>query len=424
MSSSRLFFLILLSVLTAPFGLCICGATLSDSVGVTLTGKVTDDSGKKGLANVYISLVGTNVGTVTNSDGDFYIYCKPDAHSEIRFSSVGYRTLSVPVDSLLNDFSTIRMRKQTLELSEVVVYGGTPADIVAEAIRKIPHNYSLSNDLISVFYRETIRKGNRFIGISEAAADVYKTSYAWREIEGDRVRINRGRRLVSQKNSDTVAIKIIGGPTLAIFADFVKNADLLFTGDDLADYEFKMKKHEYIDDRPQYVIDFRPRIKREYNQFTGKLYIDMELLAFTRAIFEMDPGDKARMTAAILHKKPRGLRFKPQKIEFVVAYRQVDGKTHISYIQNVMRFKCDLTRRLFSSSYTVHTEIVVVDRDENAETRISGKEAFRPRQIFYDLVDRYWDENYWSEYNIIAPTESLEHAVDKLKKAGRSLSTQ
>ncbi len=37
-------------------------------------------------------------------------------------------------------------------------------------------------------------------------------------------------------------------------------------------------------------------------------------------------------------------------------------------------------------------------------------------------VDEYWDEDYWSDYNIIEPTESLENAVEKLKRTGKKLS--
>ncbi len=55
--------------------------------------------------------------------------------------------------------------------------------------------------------------------------------------------------------------------------------------------------------------------------------------------------------------------------------------------------------------------MVVVDREENTTEKISFKDSFKPRQIFYDMVDEYWDEYYWTDYNIIDPTESLEHAV-------------
>lgn len=73
-----------------------------------------------------------------------------------------------------------------------------------------------------------------------------------------------------------------------------------------------------------------------------------------------------------------------------------------------------LEKRLFSSSYTVFSEMVVTDRKSDFAA-IPSKKAFKEKQVFYDLVDEYWNEDFWKTYNIIEPTESLEHAVSKLK---------
>lgn len=102
-----------------------------------------------------------------------------------------------------------------------------------------------------------------------------------------------------------------------------------------------------------------------------------------------------------------------------MTYKQQNGRTYLNYIRNEIRFKCDWKKRLFSSSYTVFSEMVVTDRKDGNFEAISGKKAFREKQIFYDMVDEYWDEDFWKSYNIIEPTESLEHAVSKLKKQSR-----
>ena len=60
--------------------------------------------------------------------------------------------------------------------------------------------------------------------------------------------------------------------------------------------------------------------------------------------------------------------------------------------------------------------MVITDRDDNPQTGISGRNAFKQKQVFYDLVDEYWNEDFWKNYTIIEPTESLENAVNKLRK--------
>ena len=56
----------------------------------------------------------------------------------------------------------------------------------------IPQKYSDRAHLFSAFYRETIQKRKRYIGISEAVLDAYKTDYRERDITNDRVQILRG----------------------------------------------------------------------------------------------------------------------------------------------------------------------------------------------------------------------------------------
>ena len=58
----------------------------------------------------------------------------------------------------------------------------------------------------------------------------------------------------------------------------------------------------------------------------------------------------------------------------------------------------------------------MVDRTEQPEERIKSKDAFKQRDVFYDMVEAYWNEDFWKDYNIIEPTESLESSVKKLKK--------
>lgn len=99
----------------------------------------------------------------------------------------------------------------------------------------------------------------------------------------------------------------------------------------------------------------------------------------------------------------------------------IDGKAYINYIATRLRFKCDWHRRLFSSGYTTEAEMVMVDRLDNVSEGISHKMAFGKTDIFADEVDNYWDPDFWADYNIIEPTETLDKAVDRLRKANAGL---
>jgi hypothetical protein len=171
-----------------------------------------------------------------------------------------------------------------------------------------------------------------------------------------------------------------------------------------------------IDDRMQYVVAFEPRVVLDYPLYRGMLYIDQKTLSITRAEFQLDMSDEEKSARFILRKKPLGLRFKLQEVSYLVTYRYQDGKSYLNYLRNTIRFKCDWKKRLFSSTFTTSTEMVMVDRNDRPEERIRMKDAFKQRDVFYDVVEEYWNEDFWKDYNIIEPTESLESAVKKLKK--------
>ncbi len=388
-----------------------------DRYELMVTGTVRDkDSGKK-LENVTVSLEGSSIATVTNGDGYFSLKFPRGYEPVLNFSLLGYESGRFTLEESGNGryVANISMKTALTELDEVVVFGDARG-LVEEALRKIPGNYPTSNSLLSAFYRETVQKGHRYVSVAEAIMDVYKTTYTHRSASYDVVKLAKARRLLSQRADDTLGVKIAGGPNLSLTMDVVKNADVLFDRTSMDYYVFLMMPTEKLDGRVQYVVEFIPRVTLSYALFMGKVYIDKESLAFTRAEFSLDLSDTEKATAALLRKKPPGLRFRPQEMTFLVTYRDEGGVTRLNYMRSEMRFKCDLKRLAFSSAYVACTEMVVVERDDSEDIIIDHKDAFRKFEVFEDVVREYWDADFWSEYNIIEPTESLETAVKRLKR--------
>ena len=387
--------------------------------GLLVTGIVKDKESRKALANVNIAVQGSNVGTVTNADGVFSLKVSQEELSRgVVVSHLGYQNTLVSAEALTKSQKrlTIWLTPTVLTLEMVNVYGGDPLALVEQAIRRVPQNYAPNDHLFSAFYRETIQKRNRYIGISEAVADVYKTSYQTRDASRERVQILKGRRLESQKKSDTLAVKIAGGPNMPIYLDVAKNDEELLDVNMLHCYRFSMQLSMSIDDRMQYVVAFEPRVVLDYPLYTGLLYIDQQTLTLTRAEFQLDLSNKEKAVRHILRKKPAGLRFKLNEVSYLTTYRYQDGRAYLNYLRNFIRFKCDWKKRLFSSTFTTTTEMVMVDRTDHPEECIDSKDAFKQKDIFYDVVEEYWNVDFWKDYNIIEPTESLESAVKKLKK--------
>ena len=379
----------------------------------TVSGSVVDSATGRAIEGANVTAEGLSV--VTNGDG--YFVLKSDAKIEtIAVSHVGYRLKRVSVDGLSAENQKIRLEPMAIQLREVLVVADNPRELVNAAIRKIPQNYSPTPELYRCFYRETAMKRQHYICVAEGVVDMYKTSYQ-KGNGRDGVAISKGRRLLSPKRSDTLSVKVLGGPVAPVQLDVVKNTDFLLNSEELDHYELKMEVPTSIGDRSQYVISLTPRVKLPYALHFGKLYIDRETLAFTRVELTLDMSDRQKATDVMLIKKPLGVRFKPKEMSLLVDYRQgADGLSRISYIRTTLRFNCDWKRKLFSTSFATFCELAVISSTNRDVQPIRGRETFDQRDAFFDKVDYFRDPDFWQDYNIIEPTESLDKAVQRLLK--------
>lgn len=392
-------------------------AVTAMSAQTTLSGVVTDSKTKEPLSHVSVMAEGTDVHTVTNEDGRFSLKVS-ELPGYIRLSHIGYKTRRVSMEGKSIDQLHLSMTGSTVELSEIVVSADDPFAIIKAAMSRIESNYPQQDELVRCFYRETARRGSRFISVAEAVTEMYKSDYsAGPDFDG--VAIRKGRRLMSMKASDTLGVKIQGGPVTPLMVDVAKNRDYLLNTDKLYSYQFHMEMPVKIDDRLHYVVSMTPKPATLHALMGGLLYIDQRTLAITRAELQLDVSDWRRASDYMLVQKPFGLRFRPKELSVTVVYQTDEqGVTRMNYVRNVMRFNCDWKRRLFSSPYVTVSEMVVTDRLKQGREakRPRGRSSFGIRERFYDRVDYFDDPDFWADYNIIEPTESLEHAISRLKK--------
>ena len=385
-----------------------------------INGVVLDRQTGRTLSHVSVTAEGGKEHTVTNDDGRFSLKTQR-IPQYIQLSHIGYKTRRQQIQHGQTSNLRIMMAVNTVGLHEVVVTRNDPLEIVKAAMDRIEKNYPQKPELVRCFYRETARRGSRFISVAEAVTDMYKTGYS-RGPERDAVAILKGRRLMSMKARDTLGVKIQGGPVMPLMVDIAKNREYVLKAEDFGLYDFSMDMPAMIDDRLQYVVSMQPKMHTMYPLMYGKLFIDQETLAFTRAELQLDVSNWRSASDYMLVKKPFGLRFRPKELTVTIVYTtDTQGVTRMSYVRNEMRFNCDWKRRLFASPFTTVSEMVVTDRRQMGEEvkRPKGRNSFGIRDRFYDKVEYFEDPDFWADYNIIEPTESLENAIGKLKKKVR-----
>ncbi|HCE57179.1 MAG TPA: SusC/RagA family TonB-linked outer membrane protein [Prolixibacteraceae bacterium] len=91
----------------------------SFSQNITISGKVSDVSGKTGIAGVTVLIKGTQAGTVTGTNGEFLI--KPEqANPMLVFSYVGMKTKEVVADK---DYLEVILEPDRIGIDEVIAIG-------------------------------------------------------------------------------------------------------------------------------------------------------------------------------------------------------------------------------------------------------------------------------------------------------------
>ena len=384
----------------------------------SVSGTVVDAETGRPLQYVGVTFTGMRYATVTNSDGAFTLKSATEPET-VDFTLLGYKTVRLifPKDGTP---LKVRMPKGDLTLEGALVIAD-PYSVLERAISKIKDNYPKTPELFDCFYRETVQKKHRYVYVSEAVSRMYKTSYYRGGIAGDRIAVDKSRILESPGRRDTLAVKVVGGPTQAVVLDIVKNNDLL-TADELSNYELQMGLPATIGDRLQFAIKLIPRNSTPYPLYEGVIYIDRETFAFTRFELDYDMRDKDKVTQSILISKPAGLRFTPTQVSIRYDYSlSEEGVSRVSYVRSVMRFKCDWKKKLFRSDYTAVSELVTTDRHSEAVEPIPRKEAFGGREVLSDKAAQNYDPEFWKDYNIIEPSESLDKAIVRIvRKSDRN----
>ena len=387
----------------------------SDSF-VTINGILKDAKSNEKIIYATISIPGTGIGTVSNSDGEFTLkISKASTIDVFEVSHLSYATTKFKISESLGKEKTFFIEPQAIMLKEISIIPSDARGIVEMALKNIRKNYSEVPNMMTGFYRETIRQRRDYLAISEAVVDIYKAPYP--SSQNDQVKIYKGRKGTNVKKADTLMVQLQGGPNVSMLLDIVKNTDLSIALDNLDNYQFEFASMVNIDNKPNWVITFSPNVIKDEPLYFGKLFIAQDNIAITRAEFSLDLNDVDKASRVFVQKKPMGLIFLPTSTSYMVTYKEQKGKYYLNYVRVDLKFRCDWKKRLFKNYYSVMSEVAITDRHEDNIVKFANQDTFKANMVFADKVQNFSDPNFWGEYNIIQPEESIEMAIKKLSKS-------
>lgn len=378
-------------------------------------GHVKDSKTKEPLAYVDINVTGTNIGTISNNEGEFLLKIPNEyLNSTIKISLLGYAKGEIPISSLKSNDNEILLDVSITQLSNVNIYGIKNAEALVRAtLDRKSTVYDDNRTKMTAFYRETIKKRNQNASLSEAVLTVYKEPYV--NSKRDVVSLIKARKSTDYSKLDTLALKLQGGPFSTLYTDMIKYPEYVLDRGNLKNYTFTFDESTQLNNRLVYVVNFKQKINNSEPLYFGKLYIDSQTLALTSAVYNLNVSDRTVASEMFVRKKPNRVKVYPTLASYRVDYRTRNEKWYYGYGKIQLTFKVNWKNKLFNNVYTLSSEMAITDWKISDET-IENAEKLKTNVILTDKASGFSDPEFWGEYNIIEPEKSIENAIKKINK--------
>ena len=171
-------------------------------------GKVIDGRSNKILEAASLNINATNISTITNSEGEFTLKV-PSAYldSKVVISLLGYNSYVVPLSELSVEDNTIKLYMAITELSAVSISAYKDAEsLVRKVFDDKNKNLEESSVFMTAFYRETIKRRNRNVSLTEAIVNILKQPIT--SDQRDAIQLGKARKSTDYKRLDTVSVKL------------------------------------------------------------------------------------------------------------------------------------------------------------------------------------------------------------------------
>ncbi len=380
------------------------------------SGVVIGEDENVNLPYATIRVNNTAYGTVTNQDGQFIIKLSQEyLNDSLLISYMGYSPQLIAVKGL-KEYNIFKLKAQSISLQEVIIRWHDPRKLLENALYKIKDNYPQQASHLRSFYRESLKRNNRYMLYIESLLDIYKSRYR-PTLFHDKARLLKLRKFTDINSSDTLLFKLQGGINACIMLDIVKNPFDFLRYYALDKYEFKYEGIQQLENNKVYCISFVPSKTHPNPDFEGTIYIDTKSNAITKVQFAYTKTSIRGAKKTFVIRKKRGVKVYPKSIKYTVSYKEYNGKYYINHVLGEMIYKAKLKRKLLASKYKIHFEMITTDITTQNINRIKRSEQFKTNQILTDFKpSRYQKmDKFWEYSNNIIPESDLLKALENFK---------
>lgn len=262
----------------------LCQSLLCQDSTVAISGVINDDNGRP-LPFASIRIVGTQIGTVSNPEGEYQISLSYGIY-RLKFSYVGYETQTRTVDLKQAERLDVVLTQNAVQLAEVIVDGEDPAyPIIRETIkRKRKMQVQTASYNAKMYTKESYGNDTLLFLISEAYSTIYK---AENEVQKEVV----VHRRQSSNIPDQLQVALVGS-FLNLYGDRVTDRGYTFVSpiaDDAFDhYQYRLINSSTVGQRTLHEIEVIPE-SRTTPLFAGTIIVDDSAYLMMKA--DLAPND-------------------------------------------------------------------------------------------------------------------------------------
>lgn len=355
-----------------------------------IKGLIYDAESKEALPFATVGFRTVNIGTVSDSDGQFIIRFDEQYSGDlITVSYIGYDDFTFSANSSANQ--EIYLQHATYEFDEVVVHSQSPEEFLKKVIKRIPeNNLNVPFQTVS-YFREKMDENTVPVKYTEAVFMSYQHPYFVDSSNQHRLVLHRElaeaemqfmrekaekRRAKKQKKAekkgedfdeekDYSAVQAsFGGPEAILKGDPVRSLDEFMDSVQFRKYRYEFSENTTYNGNPVEVISFKSKGSVDNAKSSGKIYIDKASLA----IIKIDEKGKIIIPFAL---KPilYALGFSISGGEFSSShkYKSFEGKWYPENLEHDIGIKIT-KHKMFKKNEYADMQIELVMSTQNIVT--------------------------------------------------------
>ena len=381
---------------------------------IDVKGKIIDRQTSEAIPFAHVIIEHTTIGAISDLYGRFRLSCPSKyGDSMLEISCLGYKNLKVSLSSLHEVTAEIRLEQHAVALNEVVVMPENPADLLREAIRRIPENYDTTTSMLSGYYKASVRLQDKNVRYTEAFIDIFKRPYpvlqANRKIKGDSVLLREIRTKKSEIDDWKLNQMMPWEHSIyhLEYRDIVKEF-----GNEKKAFDKFMKRNHFdieklvmIDGRPTYMIRLQPKKHIKHANWNGHIFLDEESKAFVKLDLISTPGMLKSLKSDIgyiIASKLYNVKYDQGEWKESINFQWNGDKWHFQEVNASKRFLISSKKRKMDKVPVNVTLHYATDSVKSNAVFSDTLDFLNPKQPWYEkekyIAGKYRD-SFWKAFD-------------------------